>query len=96
VQELIGLRPIHEVMDALTAVCARVAPVLNGADLVQDAHLDERGFFPRIDHPDPGLTEARIVGLGWRFVGSGPIPLRPPPALGSTTLDAVTQREGGA
>jgi crotonobetainyl-CoA:carnitine CoA-transferase CaiB-like acyl-CoA transferase len=92
-QRLIGMRPLDEVVDALTADDVRAAPVLDGAQLVEDEHLEERGFFPRIEHPD--LDDARIVGLGWRFAGDGPIPLRPPPVLGSTALDDVTRREGG-
>lgn len=65
---------------------ARAAIVVRGADLVVDAHLEARGFFPEITHPDHDLGTARIVGLPWRFAGEGPIPLDPPPALGSSSL----------
>jgi crotonobetainyl-CoA:carnitine CoA-transferase CaiB-like acyl-CoA transferase len=64
----------------------RACPVWTGAELVEDLHLRARGFFPEIAHPEPDLTNARIVGLAWRFVGEGPIPLRPPPRLGEYTL----------
>lgn len=61
------------------------AAVVRRADeLVNDSHLNERGFFPEIAHPDPDLRTARVVGLPWRFAGEGPIPLSPPPALGSS------------
>jgi crotonobetainyl-CoA:carnitine CoA-transferase CaiB-like acyl-CoA transferase len=61
------------------------AAVVRRADeLVNDSHLTERGFFPEIAHPDPDLGTARLVGLPWRFAGEGPLPLSPPPALGSS------------
>jgi crotonobetainyl-CoA:carnitine CoA-transferase CaiB-like acyl-CoA transferase len=65
----------------------RACPVWTGADLIRDRHLEERGFFPEIDHPDPQLTGARLVGLAWRFVGEGPLPLGPPPRLGEYSLE---------
>ena len=65
----------------------RACPVWSGADLTRDPHLRAREFFPRIDHPDPDLTEARLVGLAWRFVGEPTIRLRPPPRLGDYTLE---------
>ena len=64
----------------------------SGAELIAEPHLCARGFFPEIDHPDPELGRTRIVGLGWRFAGEGPIPLRPPPRLGDTTLREIEER----
>ena len=92
-------RAIESALDAVTRGTAadqlfhqlqgagvRACPVWSGADLIQDRHLLARGFFPRIDHPDRDLTEARLVGLAWRFVGEPPISLRPPPRLGDYSL----------
>ncbi|WP_159228465.1 CoA transferase [Mycolicibacterium vanbaalenii] len=59
------------------------AVVRRAEELVADPHLEARGFFPEIDHPDPGIGRSRLVGLPWRFAGEGPVPLAPPPALGS-------------
>jgi len=70
----------------------RACPVWSGADLIEDPHLSERGFFPEIDHPDPELGRKRIVGLGWRFAGEGPIPLAPPPRLGDAFLRDIEER----
>jgi crotonobetainyl-CoA:carnitine CoA-transferase CaiB-like acyl-CoA transferase len=61
----------------------RSALVQRAEELVGDPHLTARNFFPEIDHPDPDIRIARLVGLPWRFVGEGPITLAPPPALGS-------------
>lgn len=63
------------------------AVVRRAEDLIADTHLTTRGFFPEIAHPDPDLGTARLVGLPWRFTGEGPIPLAPPPALGSSNAD---------
>lgn len=65
------------------------AAVVRRADeLITDAHLTARDFFPEIVHPDPDLGTGRLVGLPWRFKGEGPIPLSPPPALGSANSDS--------
>ncbi|WP_299577181.1 CoA transferase [uncultured Williamsia sp.] len=60
----------------------RAAAVVAADDLLADKHLAARGFFPGYDHPDPDITDARLVGLPWRFVGEPAIPLGPPPTLG--------------
>lgn len=80
-------RDPDELRSVLRAASIRAAEVLDGATLVVDPHLRARGFFPAIEHPDAALPDARVVGLGWRFAGEGPIPLAPPPALGSAPLD---------
>jgi crotonobetainyl-CoA:carnitine CoA-transferase CaiB-like acyl-CoA transferase len=70
------------------------AVVRHADELVNDSHLNERGFFPEIAHPDANLGTAQLVGLPWRFDGEGPIPLGPPPALGSS--NAVYKRSTDA
>ena len=89
-------------VDSADDVAARMieagqqAAVVRRADeLVTDAHLARRGFFPEIDHPDPDIGVARLVGLPWRFTGEGPVRLAPPPALGSanTATGAVHERK---
>lgn len=60
----------------------RAAVVRSGAELLDDEHLSARDFFPAFAHADPSLEGARLVGLPWRFAGSGAVPLAPPPALG--------------
>jgi crotonobetainyl-CoA:carnitine CoA-transferase CaiB-like acyl-CoA transferase len=92
------LEPLIRAHDAdalfrtLQAAGVRACPVWTGAELILDPHLSERGFFPEIDHPDPELGRKRIVGLGWRFAGEGPIPLGPPPRLGNAILRNVEER----
>lgn len=79
-----------ELFHRLQRAGVRACPAWTGADLIRDPHLDTREFFPRVDHPDPDLTEARLVGLAWRFVGEPAIRLRPPPLLGEYELGGVS------
>jgi crotonobetainyl-CoA:carnitine CoA-transferase CaiB-like acyl-CoA transferase len=53
--------------------------VADASALVEDAQLDERGFFVPVDHPEWGRR--RLVGVPWRVYGEQPLPLRPPPLL---------------
>ncbi|WP_176707030.1 CoA transferase, partial [Mycobacterium malmoense] len=79
---LIAGAPAREAAARLTTAGLRAAVVQRADDLVSDPHLAARGFFPEITHPDPDIGTARLVGLPWRFIGQGPLPLAPPPALG--------------
>ena len=43
-----------EIFDAAAAARFPVAPVYDAADMLEDPHLKERGFFQRTDHPEAG------------------------------------------
>ncbi|WP_232320961.1 CoA transferase [Mycobacterium shimoidei] len=88
----IGSSRAEDAAAKLAAAGVRAAVVRSADELVADPHLAARGFFPEIAHPDPDLRTGRLVGLPWRFTGAGPLPLRPPPALGSTPSSALYER----
>ncbi len=88
--DLVAATSANEVAAHLSGAGLRAAPVQCAEDLASDPHLAIRGFFPEIAHPDPDIDTARLVGLPWRFVGHGPVPLMPPPALGNANA-----HEGG-
>ena len=85
--------PAEDVAAWLAGAGVRAAVVRSAEELVIDEHLAARGFFPEITHPDPSLGTARLVGLPWRFAGEGPVPLAPPPALGSTPRSAAVRQD---
>ena len=80
----------------LQAAGVRACPVWTAAELIEDRHLTARDFFPEIDHPDPELEGARLVGLAWRFAGEDAIALRPPPRLGDYALPEDEDRTAPA
>lgn len=88
--DMVAAASADKVAARLSGSGVRAAAVQRAEDLVADPHLAVRGFFPEIAHPDPDIGTARLVGLPWRFVGHGPIPLKPPPALGNANA-----HEGG-
>ncbi|MDX1882222.1 CoA transferase [Mycolicibacterium sp. 120270] len=88
----IAASPAEDIAAELAGIGVRAAVVRNAEELVTDGHLAARGFFPEITHPDPDLGTARLVGLPWRFAGEGPVPLSPPPGLGTTSPDALYER----
>jgi crotonobetainyl-CoA:carnitine CoA-transferase CaiB-like acyl-CoA transferase len=88
----IAASPAEDVAAALANIGVRAAAIRNAEELATDGHLAARGFFPEITHPDPDLGTARLVGLPWRFAGEGPVPLSPPPGLGTTSTDALYER----
>ena len=56
------------------------------SDKVMDHYENPRNV-GNLDKQDPNVGTGQLVGLPWQFVGEGPVPLAPPPALGSSTAD---------
>jgi crotonobetainyl-CoA:carnitine CoA-transferase CaiB-like acyl-CoA transferase len=82
---------VDELDAVLAAVGVPAATVHRAVELLADEHLAERGFFTRIDHPDPDIDDARIVGMPWRIVGEGPLVQLPPPRLGDANADLIPE-----
>jgi benzylsuccinate CoA-transferase BbsF subunit len=61
-------------------------------DLAEDRHLEERGFFVRLDHAEVGvMTHA---GMPWHFSGTPVAVRRPAPLLGEDTEYAIKELLG--
>jgi crotonobetainyl-CoA:carnitine CoA-transferase CaiB-like acyl-CoA transferase len=81
-----------EDLDATFAAAGVPASVVNRAsDLLADPHLAARTFFPRFDHPDADVDDARLVGVPWRMAGEGPVLQSPPPRLGGANAELFPQ-----
>ena len=61
-------------------------------DLAEDPHLNARGFFAELDHPEVGVR--KHTGVPWRMLASDCRVRRPAPCLGADT-DAVLREVCG-
>jgi crotonobetainyl-CoA:carnitine CoA-transferase CaiB-like acyl-CoA transferase len=64
-------------------------PVLTPRQLTEDPHLAERGFFTPLTHPELGTRQ--VIGIPWRPMGGGAIPLASPPTMDPGQLPAATE-----
>lgn len=83
--------PKHEVARLLAEAGVPGGPVLDTAELHEDAHLVERGFVQSIDHPD--LGEVPILGWAPRF-STGSVDIEAPPELGAHTAEVLAEELG--
>jgi crotonobetainyl-CoA:carnitine CoA-transferase CaiB-like acyl-CoA transferase len=85
-------REAPQLASELQAAGVPAAVVASAHDLLEEEQLRVRGLFPEVEHPVWG--HQRVVGLPWRIVGQGSVPIRPAPLLGSTPLEAVMLARG--
>lgn len=72
-----------EVTRTLQAAGVAAFPSMNSKDLAEDAHLEARGFFARLTHPEVGVRTH--TGIPWRLA-HGPHGVQTPaPLLGQDT-----------
>ena len=82
-----GDRDRWEVTRALQAVGVAAFPSLSPEDLAHDPHLEERGFFAQLEHPEVGTRQH--PGIPWRLT-RGPNGVRAPaPTLGAHTDEVL-------
>jgi crotonobetainyl-CoA:carnitine CoA-transferase CaiB-like acyl-CoA transferase len=74
---------------AITLLQAGVpaAPCVNPQELVEDPHLNARGFIAPVDHPEVGPR--RAGSLPWRVDGAIPGLRRPAPLVGQHTASIL-------
>lgn len=82
-------RTRDDVIAALRRAKVPVASVREVAELVDDAHLHERGALQRIDHP--ALGEIVVPHSPLRFRGSALLPIVPSPMLGEHNDEVLGQ-----
>ncbi len=74
-------RDRDDVVDSLQAAHLAAAPVMDMRDIDEDPHLNERGFFVELPHPETGPQ--RHAGIPWKLSDT-PLAVRAPaPCLGA-------------
>lgn len=72
-----------EVTRLLQARCVPAFPSMTTKDLALDPHLEERGFFARLEHPEVGVQTH--AGIPWRLGNSPNGVASPAPCMGQHT-----------
>ena len=80
-----------EWLEVLTEADIPVMPLNSLEDLIADRHLNETGFFSKVDHPSEGTL--REMGVPSRWSESPPQAQRPAPKLGEHSAEIL--REAG-
>jgi benzylsuccinate CoA-transferase BbsF subunit len=78
----------EEVTQCLQAAGIAAYPALDGKDLLANAHVEQRGFFVELNHPEVG--KRRHLGIPWKMSRTPCAVQRPAPCLGQDT-DYVLQ-----
>jgi crotonobetainyl-CoA:carnitine CoA-transferase CaiB-like acyl-CoA transferase len=72
-----------EITRALQAAGVAAFPSMSSRDLVEDPHLNERGFFTRLEHAEVGVRAH--AGVPWRFAETTNGVRSPAPLIGEHT-----------
>ena len=57
----------YEITDMLQKQGIAAFPTLSNRGLTEDPHLNERGFFEEIEHPDPEMNNKKYDGILWKM-----------------------------
>lgn len=76
----------------LQAAGVSAMPVLSPLMLVRDEHLNARGYYPRVTHPDAGVV--RTTHPVWRLRRRVQPPLRPAPCFGENNDEVLRDLAG--
>jgi crotonobetainyl-CoA:carnitine CoA-transferase CaiB-like acyl-CoA transferase len=77
----------HEVTRILQAAGVAAFASMSARDLAEDGHLNERGFFARLPHPEAGVRTH--AGIPWRFANAPNGVRSPAPLLGQHTREIM-------
>jgi crotonobetainyl-CoA:carnitine CoA-transferase CaiB-like acyl-CoA transferase len=76
----------------LQAAGVSAMPVLSPLMLVRDTHLNSRGYYPRVVHPDAGVV--RTTHPVWRLQSRVQPRLRPAPGFGEHNAEVLRELAG--
>lgn len=80
IAEWTGQRGHYEAMHELQANGVAAGAVLKGSEIIEDPHLDARGFWDAVEHPEAGRYKQTTTP--WRLSKSARLPSVPAPDLG--------------
>ena len=80
ISEWTASRDRWEITDALPAAGIAAAPVFDMKDVADDPHMNERGFFIEIPHPEVDVQ--KYAGIPWKLHGTPVAITRPAPCIG--------------
>lgn len=85
-------RSREEVTDLLQAAGIPAFAAFDSKDLAGDPHLNQAGFFTRLEHPEVGAKQH--IGMPWRMSDAPSDVRRPAPCLGEHTDHVLTSIVG--
>jgi crotonobetainyl-CoA:carnitine CoA-transferase CaiB-like acyl-CoA transferase len=80
------------VTELLQAQGIPASPVMKARELLGNPHLEERGFFQELDHPDTGRQT--YAGVAWRLSKTPGRLLGPSPRLGQHSAEVLQELLG--
>ncbi|HZQ37746.1 MAG TPA: CoA transferase [Dehalococcoidia bacterium] len=85
-------RDAWAITEQLQALGIPAAPVMDMRDVAEDPHLNQRGFYVRLEHPEVGVQQH--AGIPWKLHGT-PLHVREPaPCMGEDNEYVVMQLLG--
>ncbi|MBI2761361.1 MAG: CoA transferase [Chloroflexi bacterium] len=78
-----------DITRTLQAMGVAAFPSMSAEDLSNDAHLNERGIFVELEHPEVGVR--RHIGIPYKMSGTPVSVRRPAPVLGQHTDDVLRE-----
>ncbi len=83
ITEWTGARSPEEITRMLQQAGIPAFPSYSSKDIAEDAHLNDAGFFVRLNHPEVGVRQH--IGIPWHMTGTPGAVRRPAPCLGEQT-----------
>jgi CoA:oxalate CoA-transferase len=80
IEEITGRHTVKEVGEMMDRERVANAPILNIQQVVEDPHLNERGYFVEVEHPVIG--KAKIPGFAFKLSETPGSIDRPSPLVG--------------
>ncbi len=94
IQTWVDGRDRWELTEQLQRAGVAAFPSMSPRDLLDDEHLEARGFFERLPHPEVGIRTH--TGVPWRSVTGDNGVLRPAPLLGQHTDQILDRLRAGS